>query len=86
MSILNEDEGWRPAITIKQMLLGMYIYVYMYIYTYLYIYVCICLILIFVSNISTVGIQELLDNPNPKSPAQREAFDMFINDKKGMYT
>lgn len=50
LSILNEDEGWRPAITIKQMLLG---------------------------------IQELLDNPNPKSPAQREAFDMFINDKKG---
>ena len=22
LSILNEDEGWRPAITIKQMLLG----------------------------------------------------------------
>jgi ubiquitin-conjugating enzyme E2 I len=22
LSILNEDEGWRPAITIKQMLMG----------------------------------------------------------------
>jgi ubiquitin-protein ligase len=22
LSILNEDDGWRPAITIKQMLLG----------------------------------------------------------------
>ena len=39
LSILNEEEGWRPAITIKQMLLG---------------------------------IQDLLDTPNPNSPAQSE--------------
>jgi ubiquitin-protein ligase len=25
LSILNEEEGWRPAITIKQMVLGMLI-------------------------------------------------------------
>lgn len=49
LSILNEDEGWRPAITIKQMLLG---------------------------------IQDLLDNPNPKSPAQEVAYRLFINDRK----
>ena len=24
LSILNEDDGWSPAITIKQMLLGIY--------------------------------------------------------------
>merc|ERR1711991_808394 len=48
LSILNEDEAWKPAITIKQMLLG---------------------------------IQELLDHPNPNSPAQREAFDMYCNDR-----
>lgn len=48
LSILNEDEGWRPAITIKQMLLG---------------------------------IQDLLTNPNPKSPAQRDAYEMFINNR-----
>lgn len=48
LSILNEDEGWRPAITIKQMLLG---------------------------------IQDLLDNPNPNSPAQSEAYQMFVNNR-----
>jgi len=41
LSILNEDQDWRPAITIKQMLLG---------------------------------IQDLLDTPNPNSPAQTEAY------------
>jgi ubiquitin-conjugating enzyme E2 I len=48
LSILNEEDGWRPAITIKQMLLG---------------------------------IQDLLDNPNDKSPAQREAYELFVRDK-----
>jgi ubiquitin-conjugating enzyme E2 I len=28
-----------------------------------------------------LGIQELLTNPNDKSPAQREAYEMFISDK-----
>lgn len=46
LSILNEDDGWRPAITVKQMLLG---------------------------------IQDLLTNPNPNSPAQREAYDLYVN-------
>lgn len=49
LSILNEDDGWRPAITIKQMMLG---------------------------------IQELLDSPNPKSPAQREAYELYTSNKK----
>lgn len=48
LSILNEDDGWRPAITIKQLLLG---------------------------------VQELLDNPNPNSPAQREAIEIFLANK-----
>jgi ubiquitin-conjugating enzyme E2 I len=48
LSILNEEEGWRPAITIKQIL---------------------------------VGIQDLLDEPNPDSPAQSEAYQMFIKHK-----
>jgi ubiquitin-protein ligase len=41
LSILNEDEQWRPSITVKQILLG---------------------------------IQELLNNPNEKSPAQSDAY------------
>jgi len=45
---LNEEEGWRPAITVKQMLLG---------------------------------IQDLLDTPNPNSPAQSEAYNLFQNNK-----
>lgn len=44
LSILNEDEGWRPSITVKQILMG---------------------------------IQDLLDNPNPMSPAQSDAFVMY---------
>ncbi|KAJ7538373.1 hypothetical protein O6H91_11G045500 [Diphasiastrum complanatum] len=47
LSILDEDQGWRPAITVKQIL---------------------------------VGIQELLDAPNPASPAQTEAYQLFIQD------
>ena len=48
LSILNEEEAWRPAITIKQMLLG---------------------------------IQDLLDTPNPNSPAQSDAYHLFVSDK-----
>uniref|UniRef100_A0A7S0UUN9 SUMO-conjugating enzyme UBC9 n=1 Tax=Polytomella parva TaxID=51329 RepID=A0A7S0UUN9_9CHLO len=44
LSILNEDEGWKPSISVKQLLLG---------------------------------IQELLDSPNAKSPAQADAYEMF---------
>mmetsp|Transcript_8365 Transcript_8365/g.12088 ORF Transcript_8365/g.12088 Transcript_8365/m.12088 type:complete len:161 (+) Transcript_8365:97-579(+) len=48
LSILNEEEGWRPAITLKQVL---------------------------------IGIQDLLDDPNPSSPAQSEAYHLYINNK-----
>ncbi|KAA8649151.1 E2 SUMO-conjugating protein UBC9 [Aspergillus tanneri] len=50
LSILNEEEAWKPAITIKQILLG---------------------------------IQDLLDDPNPESPAQAEAYNMFRRDREG---
>ncbi|KAF9988378.1 E2 SUMO-conjugating protein ubc9 [Mortierella antarctica] len=50
LSILNEEEGWKPAITIKQILLG---------------------------------IQDLLNDPNPESPAQSDAYVMFKKDKIG---
>jgi len=48
LSILNEEEGWRPAITLKQVL---------------------------------IGIQDLLNDPNPSSPAQTEAFQLYENNK-----
>ncbi|TXG59387.1 hypothetical protein EZV62_013960 [Acer yangbiense] len=47
LSILNEDSGWRPAITVKQIL---------------------------------IGIQDLLDQPNPADPAQTEGYHLFIQD------
>ncbi|KAK8934610.1 SUMO-conjugating enzyme SCE1 [Platanthera zijinensis] len=47
LSILNEDTGWRPAITVKQIL---------------------------------VGIQDLLDQPNPADPAQTDGYQLFIQD------
>ncbi|RIB12538.1 ubiquitin-conjugating enzyme/RWD-like protein [Gigaspora rosea] len=48
LSILNEEEGWKPAITIKQILLG---------------------------------VQNLLDEPNPDSPAQSDAYMLFKKDR-----
>lgn len=45
---MNEEEAWKPAITIKQILLG---------------------------------VQDLLDDPNPESPAQAEAYNMFKRDR-----
>ena len=48
LSILNEEEAWKPAITIKQILLG---------------------------------IQDLLDDPNPDSPAQADAYNLFKKDR-----
>ncbi|KAJ3214640.1 E2 SUMO-conjugating protein ubc9 [Dinochytrium kinnereticum] len=48
LSILNEEQDWKPAITLKQILLG---------------------------------IQDLLDDPNPESPAQSEAYLLFKKDK-----
>ena len=50
MSILNEDEDWKPSISIGEIL---------------------------------TGIQSLLENPNPDSPAQTEPYYMFIDDKVG---
>lgn len=48
LSILNEEEDWRPAITMKQIV---------------------------------IGIQHLLDQPNPDSPAQGPAWRAFGKDK-----
>mmetsp|Transcript_43063 Transcript_43063/g.113244 ORF Transcript_43063/g.113244 Transcript_43063/m.113244 type:complete len:165 (+) Transcript_43063:81-575(+) len=48
LSILNEDEDWKPSITIKQIL---------------------------------CGIQDLLSNPNPNSPAQADPYMAFTQDK-----
>lgn len=48
LSILNEDQDWRPAITLKQIVLG---------------------------------VQDLLDSPNPNSPAQEPAWRSFSRNK-----
>eukprot|EP00802_Teleaulax_amphioxeia_P025910 Tamp_26855.p2 GENE.Tamp_26855~~Tamp_26855.p2 ORF type:complete len:171 (+),score=19.42 Tamp_26855:27-515(+) len=48
LSILNEEEAWKPGITIKQILLG---------------------------------VQDLLDSPNPLSPAQEDAYRIFTQNK-----
>ncbi|KAA8537780.1 hypothetical protein F0562_027640 [Nyssa sinensis] len=47
LSILSEDSGWRPAITMKQML---------------------------------VGIQDLLDQPNPADPAQTDGYQLSMQE------
>ena len=49
LSILNEDEDWRPNLTIKQILLG---------------------------------IQDLMNNPNPNSPAQQEPYLIYTRNRE----
>jgi len=49
LSLLDEDKDWRPAITIKQLL---------------------------------VGIQDLLNDPNIKDPAQAEAYTSFCQNRQ----
>ena len=65
--MLNEEDGWRPAITIKQLVLGINAVFSNGIYELI--------------NIMFLGIQDLLDNPNPKSPAQREAIEIYLSNK-----
>ncbi|SHO79415.1 SUMO-conjugating enzyme involved in the Smt3p conjugation pathway [Malassezia sympodialis ATCC 42132] len=48
LSILDEEKSWKPAITIKQILLG---------------------------------VQDLLNDPNPGDPAQADAFHLFKQDR-----
>ncbi|KAF2479924.1 ubiquitin-conjugating enzyme/RWD-like protein [Neohortaea acidophila] len=48
LSILNEDEGWKPAITVKEIL---------------------------------IGIQFLLNEVNPESPAQADAYNLYKKDR-----
>lgn len=49
LSILNEEEDWKPAITVRMIL---------------------------------TGIQHLLDEVNPDSPAQADAYNLFKKDRK----
>jgi len=48
LSLLDEDKDWRPAITIKQIL---------------------------------IGIQDLLNEPNIKDPAQAEAYTIYCQNR-----
>ncbi|ODV91353.1 hypothetical protein CANCADRAFT_148214 [Tortispora caseinolytica NRRL Y-17796] len=48
LSLVNEGESWKPAIRVKEIVLG---------------------------------IQELLDDPNPRSPAQEKAYHDFVRNK-----
>ncbi len=100
LSILNEDEGWRPSITVKQILMGIQVGCSRSALCSRCVW-CqpatgravatrkarrLCAVQL---NISTHRIllnpsiythpskQDLLDNPNPLSPAQSDAFVMY---------
>lgn len=49
LNILNEDSGWKPSISVKDIL---------------------------------IAIQELLDDPNNDSPAQREPYELLKKNKE----
>jgi ubiquitin-conjugating enzyme E2 I len=48
LSLLDEEKDWRPAVTIKQILLG---------------------------------VQDLLNDPNIKDPAQAEAYTIYTQNR-----
>lgn len=61
LSILNEDEGWKPSITVKQILLGVQVRPLPGMH----------------SIRSHPCTQELLNTPNEDSPAQSDPYVMF---------
>ena len=69
LSLLDEEKDWRPAITIKQILLGM------------------LPLLLFLLSLSVYlslfvpGIQDLLNDPNIKDPAQAEAYTCYCQNR-----
>ena len=65
LSILNDEEDWKPAITLRQ------VSVHAKVATSLFVLTKTCKQIL-------LGIQDLLDTPNPKSPAQTDAYHLFV--------
>ncbi len=59
LSILNENEGWKPSITIKQVRASS----------------------LLLTREILLGVQELLDSPNENSPAQKDAYHMYVTSR-----
>lgn len=66
LSLLDEEKDWRPAITIKQILLGNPCLHNQLTHTF--------------SNL-LLGIQDLLNEPNVKDPAQAEAYTIYCQNR-----
>ena len=67
LSLLDEEKDWRPAITIKQILLGMFC--------------CRCCCFCCHYQFLLPGIQDLLNDPNIKDPAQAEAYTCYCQNR-----
>jgi ubiquitin-conjugating enzyme E2 I len=68
LSILNEEKAWKPSITVKQVGVRLFSDRFP--------------LLISAYQI-LLGIQDLLDAPNPDDPAQLDAYTMFKKDREG---
>lgn len=81
LSILDEEKDWRPAITIKQVRLSENVKCNC-IWTRLYHWLTsIRLILLLIVNFQILlGIQDLLNEPNIKDPAQAEAYSIYTSE------
>ena len=64
LSILDEEKDWRPAITVKQILLGIQVIIFV----------------VFVYSL-VLFLQDLLNDPNIKDPAQAEAYTCFCQNR-----
>ena len=71
LSILDEEKDWRPAITVKQILLGIQVY-----------FASICWQHPgFFRHRHIISCQDLLNDPNIKDPAQAEAYTCFCQNR-----
>lgn len=71
LSILDEEKDWRPAITVKQILLGIQVYFASNCWQHPG----------FFRHLHMISCQDLLNDPNIKDPAQAEAYTCFCQNR-----
>ena len=72
LSILDEEKDWRPAITVKQILLGIQVGILILLNLFFFLLIFILFIM---------DIQDLLNEPNIKDPAQAEAYTCYCQNR-----
>jgi ubiquitin-conjugating enzyme E2 I len=78
LSILNEDEDWKPSITVKQVHTAQHSTAQHSTPHTPKLPLLLALTRVIGAHQILLGVQELLDSPNPNSPAQQDAYALFV--------